>query len=777
MRVYDSASQVELHLLEKIQRKARYIATEKIDVFEVSDFPTLGKVTALRFLEWLQKNPEGVVALPTGKTPEYFIKWTCFYLKNWHDSSTQKELALWGLNTGLRPDMRSFSFVQIDEFYPMNPAQENSFAHYIKRFYFEDCGFDQNKALLMGTWTVGAPAGKNLWDVFEEGRVDISLRIRQPINQRELLQAQALIAADEYAMAYEAKIKALGGIGFFLGGIGSDGHIGFNVRGSDHFSTTRLIAINYETAASAAVDLGGIEQARQRAVITIGLRTITRNPTATIVVIAAGESKAHIIKNAVEKAPSVLYPATALHNVPGARFYLTEGASSLLIERKYNKLAAYEQIPEIIQDEVFIDLACKNKKTLISVTKQDLEKDYLGALVARAQSYDEKIVGQQLQNKIISRINRGTEHLSGQTFLHTAPHHDDIMLGYLPYIVHLVREVSNAHHFATLTSGFTSVSNQYALLLIKQVKEWIPWFIENATLFTPGHRIRDIDLYEYLDAFALRDIRMQHCVHSRRLIRDLIELYGSNDLVLIEQKVDELITYFTNCYPGKKDTTVVQTIKGMMREWEEELLWAHLGFDSNHIYHLRLGFYTGDIFTPQPELERDMIPVFNLLEKTNPDIVTVAMDPEASGPDTHYKVLLGIAGALKLYTQKYPDKKIKVWGYRNVWYRFHPAQTNIFVPVSMNSFAILSNAFNTCFGSQRQASFPSHEYDGPFSDLAQKIMVEQYTTLKTCLGAEYFHNNQSPRLRAAHGFCFLKEMTTDEFFAQTQELKALMENA
>ena len=53
--------------------------------------------------------------------------------------------------------------------------------------------------------------------------------------------------------------RALGGIGFFLGGIGPDGHIGFNVRGSDHFSTTRLTGVNYETQAAAASDLGGIE--------------------------------------------------------------------------------------------------------------------------------------------------------------------------------------------------------------------------------------------------------------------------------------------------------------------------------------------------------------------------------------------------------------------------------------------------------------------------------------------------------------------------------------
>ena len=59
-----------------------------VRVTEYKDFgPSLameeffqGKLTALRFLEWVQQNPEGVVSLPTGKTPEYFIRWVTEYL-------------------------------------------------------------------------------------------------------------------------------------------------------------------------------------------------------------------------------------------------------------------------------------------------------------------------------------------------------------------------------------------------------------------------------------------------------------------------------------------------------------------------------------------------------------------------------------------------------------------------------------------------------------------------------------------------------------------------
>ena len=43
---------------------------------------------------------------------------------------------------------------------------------------------------------------------------------------------------DQWCNEYENKIRSLGGIGFFLGGIGPDGHIAFNVRGADHNSAT-----------------------------------------------------------------------------------------------------------------------------------------------------------------------------------------------------------------------------------------------------------------------------------------------------------------------------------------------------------------------------------------------------------------------------------------------------------------------------------------------------------------------------------------------------------
>ena len=75
-------SKVEQIYLEQSGKEFIYEPTEKIPIVQVDNFPELGKLTALRFIEWMQYNPGGVVSLPTGKTPEHFIKWVSHFLKN-----------------------------------------------------------------------------------------------------------------------------------------------------------------------------------------------------------------------------------------------------------------------------------------------------------------------------------------------------------------------------------------------------------------------------------------------------------------------------------------------------------------------------------------------------------------------------------------------------------------------------------------------------------------------------------------------------------------------
>jgi glucosamine-6-phosphate deaminase len=773
---YDASSSVEEIELRQSGRKALYAPTEKVRVIEVENFPLLGKLTALRFIEWVQKNPGGVISLPTGKTPEHFIKWVMRILERWNTKQIQEVLAGFGIDGKRKPDMKSLSFVQIDEFYPIDAQQQNSFHWYVNEFYLQGFGLDPAKALLIDATSLGLPEGMSMQEVFPNDIVDLSLRVRQTRSDLEALQRQVINRVDEFCMGYESRIRELGGIGFFLGGIGPDGHIAFNVRGSSPYSVTRLTGTNYETQAAAATDLGGIEISRSRLVITIGLATITYNPTATILIIAAGDAKAPIVAKAIEEETSPQSPASVLQNMLHARFYLTTGAASRLVERRFEDFLKVSTPSEREVDDVVTCLALEKGKALTELTQADFDGDRFAGELLRRTGASPLGLASGARERMIAKIERGLTQVSRTTFLHTEPHHDDIMLGYLAHIYHLVRDASNHHYFANLTSGFTAVSNPYTLLILDKLHEHLEAGHYNTLLkagyFKPKSQSQRMeDVYLFLDGVAGNNKEKQAEAEGRRMLRNMFEVYRTTDMKVITLRLRELQEYFRTQYPGAKDPPDVQTLKGTIREWEVELLWAYFGIEASSISALRLGFYKGDIFSEEPEVDRDVIPIADLIRRVKPNVVSLAFDPEGSGPDTHYKAMQAVAEALRIYEQESGDADVRVWGYRNVWYRYRPAEADLMVPVSLNSLSLQHTAFMNCFGSQSAASFPSYEHDGPFSELAQKIQVEQYGMVKTCLGKDFFLKSGHPRLRAARGMIFLKEMQLSEFYEKVRELK------
>ena len=778
--IYDGTSSVEGVELKKSGRQLRYLPTEKIDIIEVDNFPLLGKLTAFRFIEWVLKNPGGIISLPTGKTPEHFITWVRRVLEHWMTKEIQAMLEGYGIDGRKRPEMTSLSFVQIDEFYPMDSQQHNSFNYYVRKYYIEGFGLSPEKALLIDSTSLGIPPGKTMRDIFPDGVVDLSLRVRQTRTELESLQRDAINRVDWFCMEYERRIREMGGIGFFLGGIGPDGHIAFNVRGSSFYSVTRLTGTNYETQAAAATDLGGIEISRSRLVITIGLATITHNDSATAIIIAAGDAKAPIVREAIEETKHPKNPASALQALPHARFYLTKGASSLLTERRFADFSSLPALNDFHRDNEVISLALARKKKLADLTKEDFASDkFTRELLKRSkESHSQIIAG--VQTSLEKKISKGLEPLVKTTFLHTEPHHDDIMLGYLSYLYHLVRDPTNEHYFANMTSGFTAVSNHHYLSVIKKLHRQleIPSFLGlfASGYFEPNDQTRRAEeVYMFLDGVAAKTEEVKDEAEARRVLRNFVEVYGIKDINLLKEKVRELERYFALQYPGAKDPLDVQTLKGMLREWEVELLWAYFGIKPTSVFPLRLGFYRGDIFSEEPQVNRDVIPIFELIKKIKPNIITVAFDPEGSGPDTHYKVLQATAEAVRMYEEESGDANLNIWGYRNVWYKFMPAGADIMVPVSLNTLSLLHTSFMNCFGSQSAASFPSYEHDGPFSELAQKIQVQQYSMIRTCLGKEFFQQNIHPRLRGARGMIFLTEMSLPQFYEKVRQLRKITE--
>jgi len=761
-------SKVEKRFFEKQEIKDQ---TTKIPYVLIDNFPDLGLIVSLRFLEWVHENPNGVISLPTGKTPEFFIKWTHYFLNNWSDKKVESIRSEFGLALKEKPDLSNLTFVQIDEFYPLDPNQHNSFSNYVTKFYLDGFNIPKENALLINADEIELH-GKEHWsDIFPAGNIDLRLRYEDPSNEMEQRQQRSIYLIDQWCNDYEQKIRDLGGIGFFLGGIGPDGHIAFNVRGSDHNSTTRLMKTNFETQAAAATDLGGIEISGNRPVITIGLGTITYDKDATAIIIAAGEAKAPIIKDALESPQDVRYPATALQKIKNSRFYITRGASKKLDDvqsvywekRKWNiekkqrailRLAKEKGMygTKLSLEDLKNDPICKNIPGLNDQTLTEIIK-----------SIDKKV-----QNGIKSEKN--------QTYYHTGPHHDDIMLGMMPHIIHLIREPSNKHVFTNMTSGFTSVTNKFLNAVVQNTLDLLQQGKIEMTnypdFFDSGHLLKwDKDVYHYLDKIANNDLIGQSRGLSHRIVRSIVSIYEVDSKQNLNNKLIEILDELSSYYNGQKNSNEIQKLKGMVREFEEELVWANYGVRVRDVHHLRLGFYQGDIFTEQPQNTRDVTPVLEQLREFKPTVISLAMDPEGSGPDTHYKVLQTIAQAVRMWGQESDLSKLRIWGYRNVWYRFDLAEADIIVPVTLNSMSILNSTFMNCYLSQKDASFPSYEYDGPFCELSQKIWVEQHHDLQLLLGRDYWYQNKNPHLRAVHGAVYLKEMDVETFLGVARKIE------
>jgi len=771
---YLSLSPVEVDYLLRSNRSASY-QNEKIAVIETSNVADLGRLTALSFLEWVRDNPEGVVALPTGKTPELFIKYLRYYKAN--ETADSKE-ALRMLELEKFPDTTNLRFVQLDEFFPISCKQHNSFLNYVRKYYITTLELKEENCLLMDFSKLPVFQEHDVEDVFPNSKVEY--------HNITPLQQSAIDQAQEFCLEYEARIREMGGIGFFLGGIGHDGHIAFNFRGCDPNMGTRLVTLNYETAAQSASDFGGIQFTRNKSAITIGLATIKMNPDVKIVIIAAGEKKAPMVRDAVMGSVSRKIPASAFQNMRNhnARFYLTEGSALLLQNRREEDIKRKVISGEISETEMFdciYKLGIRVKKKLRDLTAIDFLDNSMTKYVYYYWIRKRKPLSALIkaaEESLILSLDRGQSLPAGDHILHTSPHHDDIMLAYHEICEFLIKY--NKNNFVYLTSGFNAVTDGFVSNVLRRTfsskgeKQFKEDVISDA-LELPLENILKL----FAEGYKLKMSSKMELAETYLILRQMRKTWKLDTTEGLKEKILWMLyEYIPKKRQGEKDSPEVQIFKGAIRESECDRVWANLGVHHRNVYHTRSKFYTGDFFNPMPKEQEDAGPLFNLYKKVfgamsdgEQGIVTVALDPEGTGPDTHYKVLQIVAQALRLLEKKDVSNiapKLKIWGYRNVWYRFQLAHANIAIPVTVSAMNEMHMTFIDCFGCQKKAEFPSPEYDGPFSVLSQRFHLDILREYKTLLGEKYFIQN--PRLRQADGIILLKELHLHEFLSYAMDL-------
>jgi len=109
---------------------------------------------------------------------------------------------------------------------------------------------------------------------------------------------------------FEKKIKAVGGIHLFLGGIGPDGHIAFNEPGSSLSSRTRLKTLTYDTRVANSRFFDNDINKVPKLALTVGVGTVM--DADEVLIIINGYKKARAVRMAVEGGVNHMWTVSAL---------------------------------------------------------------------------------------------------------------------------------------------------------------------------------------------------------------------------------------------------------------------------------------------------------------------------------------------------------------------------------------------------------------------------------------------------------------------------------
>jgi glucosamine-6-phosphate deaminase len=182
----------------------------------------------------------------------------------------------------------------------------------------------------------------------------------------------------EYCPGYEQEIKRAGGIDIQILGIGRTGHIGFNEPGSGIDSRTRMVALDRLTRRDAARDFRGEANVPEYA-ITMGVGTILE--AREIQLLAWGESKAGILRTAIEGPQVDTVPASFLQAHPNCTCSIDEAAAGELTRfRTPWRVGPVDWNPPLIRKAV-VWIAGEFKKPVLRLRDDDYAGNGLASLL------------------------------------------------------------------------------------------------------------------------------------------------------------------------------------------------------------------------------------------------------------------------------------------------------------------------------------------------------------------------------------------------------------
>ncbi len=490
----------------------------------------------------------------------------------------------------------------LDEYYPMQPTAPQSYHRFMKENLFDHVDIPKNQFFL--------PDGTI-------GMDDVKI----------------------FCESYEKKITEAGGLDFQLLGIGRNGHIGFNEPGSHLDSLTRLITLDFTTRSDAGLDFGGLANVPRKA-ITLGIKKIMQ--ARRIVLIAWGEHKSPIIRQAVEGPVIESVPSSYLQGHPNAQIVMDESCAAGLSRRKTPWLFDSVEWNKPMIKKAVTHLALAIGKPILMLTNEDYNENGLSELLARyGQAYDINIeVFNQLQHTITGWP--GGKPNADDTFrperavpakkrvLIFSPHPDDDIISMGGTFQRLVDQ-GHEVHVAYQTSGNIAVADDEALRFIEFMRD-------------------------FNDKFSLKN-------------EPVDKLYYEANGFLQKKKT------------GEKDIDQVRAIKGLIRVSEAKNTCRFVGVQPDNIHFLNMPFYETGVVQKRPLGEEDFSIVTEVIRKIKPHQVYAAGDL-ADPHGTHKVCLDAVIEALQRLKSESFMKDCWTWLYKGAWAEWDIDLIEMAVPMS-----------------------------------------------------------------------------------------------
>jgi glucosamine-6-phosphate deaminase len=171
-------------------------------------------------------------------------------------------------------------------------------------------------------FVLGLPTGSSPLGMYKElnffGHIDI------PKENVNILNGNAGDLEAECAN-YEEKMKDIGGIHLFVGGIGPDGHIAFNEPSSSLSSRTRMMALTYDTIVANSRFFENDVAKVPKTALTVGVGTVM--DAQEVMIIVNGHGKARALRHAIEESVNHMWTVSALQMHPNGIIVCDEEAT------------------------------------------------------------------------------------------------------------------------------------------------------------------------------------------------------------------------------------------------------------------------------------------------------------------------------------------------------------------------------------------------------------------------------------------------------------------